>query len=169
VTTPSADKILQILRPALKQVVWHVSVGGCTLPSFELAIGGKVRRKSPLKNTAQPILFRQYKPQISFLVWCAWRLDNDESVLTSHDCEEDEIVNGLKRINGQSIELIRVISPAWDLALRFQNNLTLNVFCCYAGKSPGFSVNWQARLNDVRVGAGPGSQFRLEKEKGTVT
>ena len=156
------NKLLKIFAPALQQICWHVSVGGCTLPSFSLAIGGKIKRDKPLRNQAQPEAFRYYDPEISFLVWCAWRLDRGDSVLVSHEGNEEEIMGNLKLLVGKALTEITVAPPAWDLVLNFTEGLKLAIFCDHAGQKPKFNGNWQARVKGVKVYAGPGVHLKTD-------
>jgi hypothetical protein len=155
------EKVLATLKLALYKVCWHVSVGGCTLPTFSLAIGEKKRREKELQNSAQPYDFRKYELEVSFFVWCTWRLDYGDSVVTSSNCDPEEITSGLKRLIGKSIQRIELFAPAWDLDLYFDDGSSLSVFCNNAGKKPSFDGNWQAKLQRTRVYAGPGEKLRI--------
>jgi hypothetical protein len=154
-------RVLVILKRSLHKVCWHVSVGGCTLPTFSLAIGGKIKRDRPLRNSAQPVVFRKFEPEISLFVWCAWRLDCDDLVLASNASGAGEIALGLKRIIGRSVTRIKIAPPAWDLVLHFDDRLRLTVFCNHAGKKPRFKGNWQAKVQHTRVFAGPGAKLKV--------
>jgi len=163
------NKLREIFAPAIQQKCWHVSVGGCTLPTFSLAIGAKIKRDKPLKNQAQPEVFRNYRPEISFLIWCAWRLHHGDSVLVTHKGDEDEIVGNLRLLVGNSLTEIGVAPPAWDLMLNFTEGFKLAIFCDHAGKKPVFDGNWQARVKGVEVNAGPGSHLNTINELDTPT
>ncbi len=154
-------QISTVLKPFLHKACWHVSVGGCTLPTFSLALGEKFKRARPLKNPAQPSVFRKYEPEISMFVWCAWRLDCGNSIIASDDASAGEITHGLKQIIGKSATSIRPTSPAWDLVIDFEKNLRLTVFCNHTGKKPSFKGNWQAKVGQAKVFAGPGSKLEI--------
>ena len=157
----SSEQVLAILKPALRKVCWHVSVGGCTLPTFSLAIGGKAKRDRALRNPAQPVAFRKYEPEVSLFVWCAWRLDRGDLVEASNDGSASEITRGLKRLVGKSVVKIEITPPAWDLALHFDDCFRLTVFCNHAGKKPSFKGNWQAKVQHTRVFVGPGTKLEV--------
>ncbi|HEY1790942.1 MAG TPA: hypothetical protein VGJ73_22530 [Verrucomicrobiae bacterium] len=161
----SNAKLSTILKSALHKACWHVSVGGCTLPTFSLAIGEKTKRNRTLRNPAQPIVFRKYEPEISFYVWCAWRLEYRDEVIASNDGGDGEIERGLKRIIGKSILKMEIMPPAWDFVMHFDGSLRLVVFCNYAGKKPTFSCNWQAKVQHTRIIAGPGSELEIAQLK----
>jgi hypothetical protein len=62
---------------------WYVSCGGAVGPSFQLALGNRVLRNRPLKNSAHPDEFRRFEGEANLLVWCSWRLDGSEGPRTS--------------------------------------------------------------------------------------
>lgn len=136
------------------------------MPTFSLAIGRKTKRDQPLKNPAQTSAFRNHEAEISFFVWCAWRLECGELVVTSSDGGAGEIKRGLKRIVGKSVVKVEVMPPAWDLMMHFDGNLRLVVFCNHAGKKPSFNGNWQARVQRTRIIAGPGIKLEVARERG---
>jgi hypothetical protein len=164
----SSEQVLAALKSVRHKACWHVSVGGCTLPTFSLAIGGKNKRDRALRNPAQPVAFRKYEPEISFFVWCAWRLECGDLVVASDDGDADEITRSLKRIVGKSVAKIEVTPPAWDLVMSFDKGLRLVVFCNHAGKKPSFSGNWQAKVQHTRIIAGPGIKLEVAR-LGTVS
>jgi hypothetical protein len=157
----SKKQVLAILKPVLQEACWHVSVGGCTLPSFSLALGSKVKRKRALRNPAQPAAFQKYEPQIAFFVWCAWRLERGDLMVTSDDGDEGEITRGLERIIGRSVTRIGITAPMWDLVIQFNDGLRLTVFCNQMGNNERLSSNWHATVRHIKVYAGPGSKFRI--------
>jgi hypothetical protein len=157
--TETKIRILTTFAPVLQKVCWHVSVGGCTLPTFSLAIGEKAPRKRPLKNRAQPFIFRRNEPEIAIFVWSAWRLDNDENVLAGSEGSDREIRQNLRGIVGKAIIEIEVMPPAWDLTLHFEGHYRLTIFASHCGKRPIFQGNWQARVRNVRMYAGPGEKI----------
>jgi hypothetical protein len=147
----SSKKVLAILKPVLHKVCWHVSVGGCTLPSFSLALGGKAKRNKPLLNLAQPAVYRKFEPEISFFVWCAWRLERGDSVVTSDNGDDSEITRGFKGIIGKSVTRIEVTHPVWDLVVHFSDDFRLMVFCNQVAKKESLDNNWQATVQHIKV------------------
>jgi hypothetical protein len=126
-----------------------------------LAIGAKIKRDKPLQNQAQPEVFRDYYPEICFLIWCAWRLDRGDSVLVTHLGKEDEILGNLELPVDKTLTGIDVTPPAWDLVLNFTGGFKLSVFCDHAGKKPMVNGNWQARVKGVEVYAGPNIHLNI--------
>jgi hypothetical protein len=135
---------------------WYVSCGGCTLPTFKLALGAKVPRQRPLKNPAQSEEFRQFEGEASLLVWCSWRLDSADAPLTSSDDEPAGIETHLQRLVGICVESVRLAAPAWDLTVSFANGLVLHVFCDHVPGAPSFDGNWELWRKEVALIVGPG-------------
>ncbi|MBV9123746.1 MAG: hypothetical protein JO112_10350, partial [Planctomycetes bacterium] len=122
-----------------------MSSGGGAGSTFQLALGGKVRRPLPLKNPAHAEDFRQFEGEVSLFVWCAWRLDALDRPVTSWDDTEESVAAGLEQLVGSRIDTIEVVPPAWDMTLKFSNSLWLRVFCDHVPGEPSFDGNWDLR------------------------
>ncbi len=144
---------------------WYVSCGGRTLPTFQLALGDKVRRQVPLRNPGHPEEYRNYEGEANLLVWYTWRLDGANRPVTSSDDTADGIERGLMSLVNTQVESVQVITPAWDLAVRFSNGHELRVFCDHVPGDPSFDGNWYLWLRQVMVIAGPGARLVIEPRK----
>lgn len=142
---------------------WYVSCGGCTLPSFELALGKKLPRARPLKNLAQAEEFRHSTGEACLFVWCSWRLDAPDAPLTSSDDQAESIVQQLNQLVGASVESASIGLPAWDLTIQFSNGLVLRVFCDHVPGAPSFEGNWDLVRADGALHVGPGSRWAIEQ------
>jgi len=160
--TNGAHDLDKLVRSLQTLRCWYVSCGGASASTFQLALGEKVRRLRPLKNTSHPDEYRQFEGAANLLVWCSWRLDGTDSPLTSSDDVPTAMESGLKNLVGATIDSISLAAPAWDLALRFSNGLQLLVFCDHVPGEPSFDGNWELWLKDVAASVGPGSQWTLE-------
>jgi hypothetical protein len=155
---------VQKLGPSLRGLeCWYVSTGGAAGSTFQLALGDKVRRTSPLKNRAHSSEFREFEGTVSLLVWCAWRLDGSDSPVTSWDDVDHNVETGLRRLIGSRIESFDVMPPAWDLSIAFSNGLTLRVFCDHVPGDPSFEGNWDMRLRAVTYSFGPGARYAVNE------
>src|SRR5262249_56732312 len=101
---------------------WYVSAGGCSLPSFQLALGEKVLRPAPLRNPAHTEEYRTHEGEANLLVWCSWRLDDPDRPVTSSDDSADAITRGLEALIGCEVESVDLTPPAWDLVVQFSNS-----------------------------------------------
>ncbi len=140
---------------------WYVSVGGCTLPSFQLALGEKLLRPRPLRSKAHPDVFRQFEAEVGLLVWCTWRLDDPSGPITSSDDTEEHIGEGLGRLVGVKVRTASARAPAWDMRVGFSNRMTLRIFCDKVPGDPSFSTNWELwnREQRLEVAAGGHVEF----------
>jgi hypothetical protein len=141
---------------------WYVSTGGAVGPTFQLALGGKVPRRRPLRNPAHSEEYRQYEGEANLLVWCAWRLDGPDAPVTSWDDTEASVAAGLGKLVGATVESVEVAPPAWDMTLRFSDDLTLRVFCDHVPGAPSLEGNWELHRHDIIVAVGPGARCVLE-------
>jgi len=142
---------------------WYVSCGGCTMPSFQLALGNKVPRQTPLKNPAQSEEFRCFEGEVNLLVWCSWRLDGIDAPLTSSDDVEVSVVSRLSQLIGASVTNAATVAPAWDLNLDFSNGLRLCVFCDHVPGEPSFDGNWELWQRNLTAFVGPGARCAIER------
>jgi hypothetical protein len=141
---------------------WYVSGGGSAGSSFSLALGGKVARDKPLKNTAHSEDFRHFEGEASLLIWCSWRLDGPMEALASSDELPDVGIPKLEReLTGCTISQAMVAGGACDLRLVF-DEVTLNVFCDHVPGDPSFDGNWQLSRLGQLLAAGPGFQIHRE-------
>jgi hypothetical protein len=151
------------LIPALNGLeCWYVSCGGAAGTTFQLALGGKIRRSIPLTNPAHTEEYRQFEGEASLLVWCAWRLDGLDRPLTSWDDTDESVKAGLERLLGTRVDSIEVVPPAWDMEINFSNSLCLRVFCDHVPGEPSFDGNWDLSIQNVTAGIGPGAKYTIE-------
>jgi len=151
------------LLPSLKGLeCWHVSCGGAAGSTFQLTLGGRVRRPLPLKNPGHSEEFRQFEGEVGLFVWCTWRLDGTDGPVTSWDDTEESVEAGLGKLIGSRIDNIEVIPPAWDMNIKFSNSLCLRVFCDHVPGEPSYDGNWDVRTQNVSIAVGPGAQYRTE-------
>jgi len=163
-TDSVAESFGSAIRQALGAACWYVSVGGSSLPSFSLALGKQMPRETPLKNRAHSGEFRRCEGEFTLLVWCAWRLDSDDSPIASSDDNESTITTSLRLLNGESLQDVSVQAPAWDCVLAFSSGLTLRIFCDHTEKQPSFDGNWEWTSPGVRISTGPGKKYEFNSK-----
>jgi hypothetical protein len=141
---------------------WYVSCGGAAGPTFQLALGEKVPRTTPLKNPTHPEEYRRYEGKANLLVWCTWRLDSPDRPLTSSDDSEKSLVGELGKLVGAAVESATVQAPAWDLDVGFSGGLRLRVFCDHVPGDPSFDGNWELWGREAVALVGPGASCTVE-------
>jgi len=160
--TYSSDEFLHAVKHALIDAkCWYVSDGAVD-GTFQLALGERVQRRVRLQAEHHTSEYRNYEGTANLLVWCSWRLDSQDDVITSSDDEYSSIVEGLNRLIGSCINRVSILSPAWDLELQFNNEFTLNVFCDHVPGDPSYDGNWYLTLRESLFFAGPGVKFGVE-------
>lgn len=159
----SDAELIALVKSLVGLRCWYVSCGGAAGTTFQLALGNKVPRRVPLKNSAHTEEYRHLEGEASILVWCVWRLDGPAGPLTSWDDAEANVASQLEKLVNQKIESIDVQPPAWDVTLHFSGDLTLQVFCDHVPGDPSFDGNWQIRYRDQIAAVGPGTKVGMEK------
>jgi hypothetical protein len=141
---------------------WHVSVGGgCTMPTFQLALGEKVRRARPLMNRHQPEEYRQFEGEFGVLVWCPWRMDSPQGPVTSWYDTEEHICEHLRRLVGAKVRAASVSGPGRDLRITFANRLTMCVFCDKIAGDPTWDGNWEMWGHGQQLVIAAGSRVEI--------
>jgi hypothetical protein len=158
------DKLSATLQNLVGLECWYVSAGGSAGSSFSLAFGQRVPRKRPLKNPNVSDEFRDYEGEANMLVWCSWRLDDQQEAIVSCDCEPSVIVDGLGLLRGRQVTSCEILSPAHDLRIAFAE-LTLSVFCDHVPPKPSFDGNWELHLLTEIHAVGPGWKYEVEPRR----
>lgn len=157
----STEELDRIIRMAIGQSCWYVSVGGSTLPSFSLSMGRKLKRERPLRNKAHSEDYRKYRGESSLLVWCSWRLDTKHSAIVSSDDDEKAITRGLNSLQGKKLLDIGIQEPVWDATFVFSDDVTLKVFCDHTNQNPSFEGNWEWASTEKKIYIGPGNKIEV--------
>jgi hypothetical protein len=158
--------LLKDLKRYLSYIVnlecWYVNAGSGVGSSFSISLGKKVPRKFPLKNPKQSEEYRKYEGEAKLLIWCSWRLDSKIAPIASSDEGSTVIESSLKILIGKKILAVEVFEPALDLCIACSEDLQLHVLCDHIPGNPSFDGNWDIKVRDTLISAGPG--FKLEKE-----
>jgi hypothetical protein len=161
----STEHLPDLVQTSLQQPCWYVSSGGAAGASFQLALGEKIPREKPLSNPGHPREYRENEGEVNLLVWCTWRLRDDQHPISSSDDSPDHVREALTRLVNASVAQVELISPAWDLRLHFSNGLVLEVFCDHLSDDASFDGNWELWLTDKVVSVGAGCDMTLEPRK----
>ena len=152
------EDVQHLLKSLVNLDCWHIGAGEGTGSSIHLALGAKVRRRVPLRRLPLKDEYREYQGAASILVWCTWRLDSSVAPIASSD--ENILSRDLEVLLGKRILEVVVFAPAADLCVKLSDGLELRVFCDHIPGNPTFDGNWQVRVKDTIVAAGPGYQWR---------
>lgn len=111
---------------------WSIIGGSGTGSIISLSFGDKIRRKEPLQNPFISADAREFDAETSILIYCAWRIDSPNEVLCSSQSSNQEgetMLYELQKLVGNCVDEVDIQPPGHDLAIKFQNGLTLRVFC----------------------------------------
>jgi hypothetical protein len=158
--------LIKDLRKCLSYIInlecWYVNAGYGVGSSFSISLGKKVPRKIPIKNPKQSEEYQRYEGEADLLIWCSWRLDSKIAPVASSDENSTVIASSLKILIEKKILAVKVYEPAWDLYIKYSNDLKLHVLCDHIPGNPSFNGNWDIKVGDTIISVGPG--YRLEKE-----
>lgn len=135
------------------------------MPSFKLALGGRILRKIPLMNKSQPEEYQRYRGTVELLVWCSWRLQTESTVLASSD-QLEEGIGALRSLDSATVRDVMCLGPAHDLVIDFEGGKRLVVFCDHVQPGASISENWEFSLVDLTLIAGPGTLMIIERDSG---
>ena len=133
----------ELIEKLVGQTVWHVSAGGVSWPSLELALGERVRRAKPLASMRQPEEYRTYRGSFELMIVCAWRLQRGAEVRLGSRGDE----YGIEHLD--ALVGARVVGVICD---GFDSGDELIVF---ADRS-SFMENWTLSTPDGSLEVGPG-------------
>ncbi|MCI0463037.1 MAG: hypothetical protein L0Z62_39320 [Gemmataceae bacterium] len=161
--SPNGHHELEQLVASVRSLrCWYVSCGGAAGPTFQLALGDKLPRRTPLKNLAHPEEYRRFEGEMNLLVWCSWRLDAPDRPLTSSDDSPEGVARELGNLVGASVEAVSLTAPAWDLVLSFSGGRLLRIFCDHVPGDPSFDGNWELWGRDHAALVGPGAHYTVQ-------
>jgi hypothetical protein len=72
------------------------------------------------------------------LVLCAWRLDSESGVVCGHLDDNSPgglMISGVESLRGRVVVDVALSGPGWDLALSFDEQMTLRIFCDQVNQS----------------------------------
>jgi hypothetical protein len=156
ITKERSQQLQDTLSGLVGLPCWQISAGKGVGASFLLNLGRKIPLPKPVRNIA-------FVGEASLLVWCNWRLDGASAPITSSDEDDEIIAQKLDVLIGQRITSAAITSKAWDMCLTFSNGLELRVFCDHVPGDPSFDGNWQLRVGNIGVSAGPGYDLKIEE------
>lgn len=111
---------------------WSVVAGRGAGSVIALDLGKKLLRRKPLRNPKLTQEQRTYEGEYQMMIYCAWRLDSPDRVICGSGDSNEEgeaMIEGLMRLIGSNITAVRLVDPALDLVVEFDQSLQLKVFC----------------------------------------
>jgi hypothetical protein len=137
-TESGRSSLYDELIAAFQQLVGRKCVGfsGGETSGSDVLLDFEPRRRRKRRLTAvNPSLSEEDRLHYSehcLMLKCAWRLDSQDEILTGAGDDNTRMgpmLAGLDRLLKQEVVSIELARPGLDLAIMFQNELTLRVFC----------------------------------------
>jgi hypothetical protein len=144
---------------------WYVGTGGAVGTSFTLHFGAKIPRERPLKNPAVTDDFRCYEGEHILLVWCSWRLDGPLDILASSDSSCATASQTLQeQLTSRKLVSATAFNRAFDVALEFEGELQLRIFCDRFAGNGESGMNWQLETGRHIIVVGPGYRTSIDAQ-----
>lgn len=154
------DLLIFELNKLVGEECWGVVGGAGTGSIISLDFGKQIPRNKPLKNPYVTETVRNYESEFRLMLYCPWRIESRWQVISgSHMSNENDgpMVSGLHYIRGKKILAVTCTEPAYDLRIRFVNEVDLVVHCsligmdddtCYSLSAPHgvFSVCYDGKV-----------------------
>lgn len=128
------------------------------------ALTSKLVYKAVVGGGVGSIIKIELETNIYFFVYCIWRLEHDEIVLSTSDDDSTAVI-GLMAMTIKQLEGNRIIrtelSSQLDLTLYFENNYILKLFCNMSYTSGDYS-NWELCDPDNNIVFTVNNKFKME-------
>jgi hypothetical protein len=132
---------------------WAVIAGGMGSMAT-IHLGAYVRREMRLQASAIGQTKASFRGEYCiFVQGCAWRLNDKDSVVCGWRDSGVTIEAELARLEGSIVSELRLDTQMFDLTARFENGLTLRLFCDQTGSvdsTPNYSIKTPQNLFSVR-------------------
>jgi hypothetical protein len=126
--------------------------------SLTIEFGNELEYEIKLRGKLEKKKRREWQ---FWIYMSAWRID--ENLIPIAGCEDSiEIIEkALKKIENKKLISVKVLNPAFDMKIEFENSIIINLFTIYTNESD--SENWMLFTPERKVlTAGPGGQLIYE-------
>lgn len=137
---PSKDLLDSALDSLLSKPCWLITGGSGAGSALAFHFGDRVPRTQWLTNPTLTVEARQFEGEAILYVECPWRIESPAGVIVSWlDAQEGghEIMNPVRKIEGEKVARHQRLSPANDLILEFAGGHLLRVFCDQSNPDAG--------------------------------
>jgi len=120
------------INSLVEKQCWSVIAGSGTGSVVNLGFGEKKLRKRTLNNIHLSQDERTFKPEISLMIHCAWRLSKSNEILCSwRDSNELEgdMLKGLNLLRNKKITDVYLRPITYDLDIHLNDSICFQVFC----------------------------------------
>jgi hypothetical protein len=132
VTDGLKDKFNRSLAKTESTKCWSIVAGKGAGSVINIGFGGKIKRDKPLSNPALGEQDKLFEAEFSLLVYCAWRLSNDVSIICSwrdDNSPNGPMLKGLSILQNKKVVGVSLDMDMLDLTLIFEDGLRLDIFC----------------------------------------
>jgi hypothetical protein len=106
--------------------------------------------------------------QYSVLIWCQWRLDDENISLCSWECSHEVINQVTACLIGDAITAIEIFPPVWDAVFTFSSGKKIKIFCDCTNAFD-LSPNWHFGIMDNEYYMGVNNVLEKGKRLGIIS
>ncbi len=143
---------------------WSIVAGKGTGSVVHLGFGKKIEMCRPLTNPNLTEDERKYDPELSMMIFCAWRIMNPTRIICSwrDDNEKDgRMLSGLNMLRDKKVVKIGVNEVSSDLDIYFEDDLIMSLFCDVTNDYDG-DYNYHIFTPDTIFTIGLDSKLEIE-------
>jgi hypothetical protein len=93
-----------------------------------------------------------------WLYGCAWRLEQEERIITASEDNRSKIVAAIQCIEGQALQTFELQTPALDAVVTFEGNIVLRLF----SNNTEDMDSWMLFTPEKVITVGPAGQWSYE-------
>lgn len=147
--TAEAKALIERFNQLVGKECWSTWAVDSAPNWLTLDFGEKVKRKTPLKNQSRPETERNFKGEFSLFIQCSWRIESKSEVVVNGRDENGgrykvggPTLKALGLLRGERVKSVAVEPSRFDVALEFENGLTLRVLADNVGKPNDNNENY---------------------------
>lgn len=131
---------------------WGVIAGTGSGSMITIELGRRIQRDAPVKNDNISEELRNYCGEYCvFVEGCAWRLEDNETIVCGWGEEGATIREKMRCLVGCKLTKVELSNWAFDLTLSFNDRYLLRLFCDQtAGTLDNYSIRFPSGWYSVR-------------------
>lgn len=138
---------------------WSIIAGEGSGSLITLAFGDKRQKTKRLSNPKLTDAQRNFDSEFEIYIECAWRIQSELGVIctsTSSNCAGSTMMNALDAFIGRKVLDVKLMYPAGDITIDFDNGTSLVVFADQSNEVDNY-CNYVISTNAQIIENGPRS------------
>ena len=164
-------RVFTSLANALEGLVGQLLWEPVADPGMGGALSVELRRVFPraIAPHPHPVLNSPlHRGESSLLIRCAWRVENEDEVLTSWSDDhslDGRMLRALRVLDRTTVTAVSVSWPSCDVVLTLSGGVRLSMFCDQVDESEGYNDNYNLVLPRIAYIVGAKSIISVEERE----